>query len=258
VTQLFSTTLYKHTSRHRANSHWSKPAVNATETAGVTKPGRTLQSCLDCVQWIEHNVDSKASKRTRLQKIQEALLTQMDCATCYVSWNFMHNCRNKLYHKSTTNRSNAVERLVVNSHDSLTVTQVAKTTSTINNNDESHGKISKSGTWGQSSRGKYPNFWRYPNFLISWITESFQYNTGLWQTDRQTVGQRHVRSMYGASTASRSNKLSSCWEMTFSDSIACSTRIGIKITQVSVCLSCWRFFLASPHCLQMLVLHLSK
>jgi len=41
--------------------------------------------------------------------------------------------------------------------------------------------------------------------------------------------------------------------MTFSDSIACSTRIGIKITQVSVMLT---IFLASPHRLQMLVLHL--
>jgi len=48
----------------------------------------------------------------------------------------------------------------------------------------------------RSSRGKYLNFWRYPNSLItqcgigekkpSCQIRSFRYNTGLWRTDRRT------------------------------------------------------------------------
>jgi len=45
-----------------------------------------------------------------VQCIQETLLPQTDRATRYVSQNLV-NCRNKLYNKSTTNRSNGVRGL---------------------------------------------------------------------------------------------------------------------------------------------------
>ena len=52
----------------------------------------------------------------------------------------------------------------------------------------------------QSSRGKYTYFWRYPNFAkthhsirrakhvskkSAWSVQPFQYNTSMWQTNRQ-------------------------------------------------------------------------
>ena len=44
---------------------------------------------------------------TEIDNKQEALLSQTDRATRYVSQHLV-SCRNKLYNKSTTNRSNGV------------------------------------------------------------------------------------------------------------------------------------------------------
>jgi len=100
-----------------------------------------------------------------------------------------------------------VDRLAVNSHDWSTVVQVSSTSSTVDNDDEfcwqrdrvAAAKFAKSGVWDKVPGGKYPNFRRYPNFLITQCSErkpscqkparfvqSFRYNTGLWQTDRRT------------------------------------------------------------------------
>jgi len=72
---------------------------------------------------IRQHYDTPTNHRNKCKQcIQEALLLQTDCATCYVDQNLV-NCRHNLYNKSTTNRSNGVtvDRLVVNSHDSSTV-----------------------------------------------------------------------------------------------------------------------------------------
>ena len=67
---------------------------------------------------------------------------------------------------------------------------------------------SKSGVWN-SPTGKYLNFWRYPNFLITQceigrkkpmqrsagFVQSFRSNTSLWQTDRQTDKRTHRHTM---------------------------------------------------------------
>jgi len=76
------------------------------------------------------------------------------------------------------------------------------------------GEIFQVRSWGQSSRGKYTIFWRYPNFLITLcvigrkkplchcqksarFVQLFWHNTGLWrtngQTDRQTDGRTDGR-----------------------------------------------------------------
>jgi len=79
---------------------------------------------------------------------------------------------NKLYNKYTTNRSNDVRGL------QLTATTHRFSYRHCQQNrplrwlmltmwSTWHGKSFQVQSFGQSPRGKYPNFWRYPNFLIT-------------------------------------------------------------------------------------------
>jgi len=107
------------------------------------------------------------------QYTQEALLPQTDRATHYVSRHLV-NCRNKLYNKSTTNRSNGVTGLqlidcskqprlidcrsigVVNKLDRRRRLRRVLLTS----RSTCRGHIFKIWSLEQNPRGKYPSFCR--------------------------------------------------------------------------------------------------
>ena len=92
----------------------------------------------------------------------------------------IHNCRNELYHKSATNRSNGVRGLqcwptcskqprlvdcrigVVNKLDRRRRRRVLFTA-----RSTCRDEIFEVRSLGQISRGNYPSFRRYPNFLIT-------------------------------------------------------------------------------------------
>ena len=145
--------------------------------------------CADMTSSIKPEVHSIPQRRQRRieqlmardSKIaqQEALLPQADRATRYISQNLV-SCRNKLcnyrlvYNKWSQRVT--VDRLVVNSRDSSIVVYRCRrqayllsstTTSFVDNSIDLPWRNFKVWSLGQSSRGKYPNFWRYRNFLIT-------------------------------------------------------------------------------------------
>ena len=80
------------------------------------------------------------------------------------------------------------------------------------------GEIFKVQSLGQNSGGKYPNFWRYPRFLVTQcridgrkppcqmparFVQSFRYNIGLRWTNRRTDKQTDDDSKCRANIASR-------------------------------------------------------
>ena len=83
------------------------------------------------------------------------------------------------------------------------------------------GEIFRVLSLGQISREKYPNFWRYQNFLITqcgthgrkppgqkltWLVQWSRHNTGLWRTDERT----HDDCNYRASISSRGKNRYEC------------------------------------------------
>ena len=109
---------------------------------------------------------------------QEALLPQTNRATCYVSRNLMHNCRIKLYHKCTTNRSNEVLDGYIWTTCSKQPRLVDCRISVVNKLDRRRRRrrlllTTRSICRGEiflgwnSARRKCPYFWRYPNFFTT-------------------------------------------------------------------------------------------
>jgi len=80
------------------------------------------------------------------------------------------------------------------------------TTSLVDNAIDLPWRNRKVRSLGQSPRGKYPDFWRYPNFLIkpARFVQSFRY---IPACDKQTDKRTHDDSMYLASIWLRGNKI---------------------------------------------------
>ena len=108
---------------------------------------------------------------------QEPLLYNIGPTRC-VSQNvksLLHNCRNKLHSKYTTNQMDLEGYSWPTSSKTSTTRrlshrcrqQARSSTSFVDNGIDLWRKFFKVQSLGQSSRGKFPYLWRYPNFVMT-------------------------------------------------------------------------------------------
>ena len=111
------------------------------------------------------------------------------------------------------------------------------------------GEIFRVRSLGQISKEKYPNFWRYQNFLITqcethgrkppgqkltWLVQWSRHNTGLWRTDRRT----HDDCNYRASIASRGKNRYECTCIHWPWGVKVKEMV-IQLAMYRVCISTW-------------------